>query len=336
MVMRGGRLHFVDNVKGILIILVVLGHYRPQVPQWSTLATCVHELVFLFHMPLFVFVSGLFAKSLSKGGRLRAERILSVVALGFAYQLVLIAVERPGVPFAQAALNLSWASWYLVSLGAWYAFVPALEALRPRAGVGIALALSLAAGVPGGVGDFLALDRTLVFAPCFALGYYCPLDGLAAARRSPWARAIVVAAAAFVVAWFALGLAGSNPFFEFKQVMHADAYRDGVLLGMLQRLAGFAGAGVVSAGLLFAVPDARGPLATLGERTLPVYVLHRVVRPFLKAAGAFSTPPFQDPVLAVASAAALSVAVAFACAWRPVARAFDAALRASWRPLVRG
>ncbi|MCD8107267.1 MAG: acyltransferase family protein [Oscillospiraceae bacterium] len=41
----------VDILKGILIILVVIGHSRGD---------CVHDIIFLFHMPLFFIVSGLF------------------------------------------------------------------------------------------------------------------------------------------------------------------------------------------------------------------------------------------------------------------------------------
>lgn len=40
-----------DMVKGILILLVVLGHGKEGI---------IHDIIFLFHMPLFLILSGFF------------------------------------------------------------------------------------------------------------------------------------------------------------------------------------------------------------------------------------------------------------------------------------
>lgn len=44
------RKDYVDLYRGILIILVVLGHYKGDL---------LHDVIFLFHMPLFFMLSGL-------------------------------------------------------------------------------------------------------------------------------------------------------------------------------------------------------------------------------------------------------------------------------------
>lgn len=330
-----GRVHLFDNLKGLLVLLVVLGHYLPQIPQWNVLATCVHELVFLFHMPFFVFLSGLFAPSVMRDGRLRVEKVVSLVALAFLYQASLIAIEGTEKPLVEALVTFSTAPWYLLSLACWYLLVPALERLRPLPCLGVALVVSLAAGCASGIDDVLALNRTLVFLPFFVAGYFCPHERIVEVRQRPWLMWIAVLAGAFAVAWFAAGLADANPFFSFKYVMHVDAYRDGALLGMVERLAGFAGAVLVSLGCLRLVPNRRTVLSTLGERSLQVYVLHRVVRPFVKLTGVFHLPAFHDPVLAVVCAALVSLAVAVACAWKPLGKPFDCLMRARWKGFVR-
>ena len=43
----------IDIFKGLLIILVVVGHYDTDI---------VHDVIFLFHMPLFFIISGLLLK----------------------------------------------------------------------------------------------------------------------------------------------------------------------------------------------------------------------------------------------------------------------------------
>lgn len=51
----------VDTVKGLLIILVVTAHFQRDI---------IHDMIFLFHMPLFFILSGIFLqkeKLISKG-----------------------------------------------------------------------------------------------------------------------------------------------------------------------------------------------------------------------------------------------------------------------------
>ena len=45
------RLVFIDNAKGIGIILMILGHI-PNMPEFF------HSWIYSFHMPLFFFISG--------------------------------------------------------------------------------------------------------------------------------------------------------------------------------------------------------------------------------------------------------------------------------------
>ena len=55
--MRGNmaiRLDYLDKAKGILIILVVIGHIWQSGP--------VFNIIYAFHMPAFFFISGLFSK----------------------------------------------------------------------------------------------------------------------------------------------------------------------------------------------------------------------------------------------------------------------------------
>lgn len=50
------KLKTVDIAKAITIILVVIGHYAPDyAPKWYTV---IHDAIYTFHMPLFMFLSG--------------------------------------------------------------------------------------------------------------------------------------------------------------------------------------------------------------------------------------------------------------------------------------
>ena len=53
------RYRFVDIARGIAIMLVVLGH------SFSSAACPMNKMILGFHMPLFFFLSGVFAKCVS-------------------------------------------------------------------------------------------------------------------------------------------------------------------------------------------------------------------------------------------------------------------------------
>jgi fucose 4-O-acetylase-like acetyltransferase len=54
--MNTNRLLFIDIARAICIVLVVIGHYVPDnSPNWYLI---LHNIIYSFHMPLFMFVSG--------------------------------------------------------------------------------------------------------------------------------------------------------------------------------------------------------------------------------------------------------------------------------------
>ncbi len=136
---RGGeRIALFDNIKGILIILVVLGHIAHPIHNENPVLSAVFDMVvlghiahpihnenpvlsavfdtiYLFHMPLFVFMSGLFAKGAYRGGKLNVDRILSFLVLGFGFQVALALVNGAALTPARI-LSFTSAPWYLVSI----------------------------------------------------------------------------------------------------------------------------------------------------------------------------------------------------------------------------
>lgn len=62
------RVLYINNLKGILIILVVVRHFFTSLSD-SHLTLTICNFIYAFHMPLFLFCSGLFAaRSLRSGG----------------------------------------------------------------------------------------------------------------------------------------------------------------------------------------------------------------------------------------------------------------------------
>ena len=103
------RIALFDNIKGVLIILVVAGHFMHPVHNDNLALSAAFDVIYLFHMPLFVFVSGLFAKGAYREGHLNVNRMISFLVLGLAYQAAYLAIS--GMLTPQRMLLFTSAPW---------------------------------------------------------------------------------------------------------------------------------------------------------------------------------------------------------------------------------
>lgn len=237
------------NLKLILIWLVIFAHWiEPQI-RASTPLLHTYRWIYLVHMPLFSFLSGLFLRSSGDCLRqLRRTLPLYGICQGIAVVLGGGAV-RWDTPW--------WHLWYLLSLSCW--LVLAAAGLKLGQGKWAVLLLSLTAGCLAGQEDWLgrswSLSRTVVFFPYFWLGTICKPD-------IPWHRFRLPGL-------IALGIAVlSNPWMSVTALYHAapcdpmlrlECYGYGLLLGLF---------------LLSWCPRRRFPWTRAGADTMPAYLLH--------------------------------------------------------------
>ena len=120
------RVFLWDNVKAILILLVVVGHFAEQFTPVSNIMNSIFLMTYTFHMPLFIFVSGLFAKSSIKKGKLQIHKVFSYLILFYALKLLNFLV---GLPFGKVRkfylFTESGIPWYMFAMAAlicWFTF----------------------------------------------------------------------------------------------------------------------------------------------------------------------------------------------------------------------
>lgn len=71
------RIVYIDIAKAICIILVVIGHYSPDgCPEWWM---AVHDFIYTFHMPLFMFASGFVYIATKRDGEKYGEFIMKKI-----------------------------------------------------------------------------------------------------------------------------------------------------------------------------------------------------------------------------------------------------------------
>lgn len=338
-----------DNAKGILITLVVIGHMLLPIQGTTRAVTNLFFCIYAFHMPAFVFISGLLAQHIyvrkngtagSRGQQhcsrkqtgFRWRRWLRILVIYLLFQLVLFFTEIPAYGRTTRFpdfLHTSGAPWYLLALLLWYLLIPFFDCYKGRqlpGGIPYAVPvllllaiMSLAGGYLDVLGDFLALDRVIAFAPFFFAGYFLGPERLLRFLQANAAGRRIVAALGI----FCLFLIGTQCFdhllpyqkvvygawyIRFHPEQHPEAF-PGLLRECLWicRLLWFVMAALMSLALLILVPNRRIPLLTnAGQRTLQIYLLHRPIRDLLLASG-FITAPGPENKLHVLLLLLLSV-----------------------------
>lgn len=293
------RIGWLDSLKGFMIILVVFGHVILPIESMPSQISFLYDFIYLFHMPLFVFVSGFFAKSTFKDGRLRANRILSYVALAFLFNIAVKVVD-PGELTIKSAFFFSSAPWYLMSLATWMCLTPLLKSLKPWFAVSVSFAMAIGLAVSPMSTNFISLSRTVSFLPWFTLGYYMNGDMLQRIRTKRNRTICVVALVAVTVLSVAMRDQLMSPIMVFAS---GNNEASGTLLELLGgKCLSLGLAAVLSIGFMALMPERSRFLETLGRSTLPIYVGHRLIRGALCRYGLYDMPVFDDgwlPMLVV-------------------------------------
>lgn len=327
------RIAFFDNLKGILIYLVVIGHFLLPVHDENRVLDFLYQLIYVFHMPLFVFVSGFFAKSVFKDGKLKVDKIISCLVLGLLFQIALIGINQSDKPLSETLLDLNAAPWYLFSLAFWYASTPFFARIKPSIAIAASIVIALVAGCFDELGDFLALSRTVCFLPFFLLGYYCSKDSLLKVKNSKWIVISIMAAVAFAIL-----LACFQDFFSrwsYISLAHGP-YKSSDSKGIMARIGYMVAAVILSLAVIKLTPRRKTFLVALGERTLQIYVLHRIIRRVLSDLGLYQiVDTGGDPFLGVLFIVVVSSVVTAVCAIPVLKVPFDALFRAKWTFLLR-
>jgi fucose 4-O-acetylase-like acetyltransferase len=176
---RAARDPFFDNAKLLVIVLVVLGHaWEPLIglPGERPLRAA-YLLVYVFHMPVFVLVSGWFSQSF-RGEPHQLRRLLTGVLAPFLLWNTLLTLWvqwLAGTHFALAPLTPTWVLWFLMSLFLWRITAPLWRLVRWPVPVAIAVFLLSGAFT---FGPMLSLARTLEFLPYFVIGLCLRRDHL--------------------------------------------------------------------------------------------------------------------------------------------------------------
>ena len=275
------RIPLWDNIKFILIVLVVIGHFiniRNSVTYHS-----IFIFIYSFHMPLFIFLAGLFHKNTGVW-----KKALAFLGIYIVYELSIFGIKKL-FHVKGAKLDFfheSAAPWFMLAMVYYVLMGFLLHKLMENAYLKwmilvFFIILACLSGYVESIGSFLSLAKVINFFPFYLLGIILDRKKLEEySTRKP----LKLAGLAILAVWFIICFVFRDQVYLFRPFMVAKAsYMDYYNVPYLWRISSYAIAVICGAALIFATPVKEISLFTVwGSRTVQVYFWHKLVLYVLK------------------------------------------------------
>ena len=263
---------FWDNFKGILIFLVVFGHflYQYAIKCNGTLADDIFVIIYLFHMPAFIFASGYMSKSKRSQSKKSLLKLLLYYLVFNTGMMIFLNIFKG----TQVNLLTPYNSyWYLLSLIAWRATINDLSKVKGILPISIIIAILI--GFWPEFSNVLSIRRTIAFFPFFLLGYTYEKGKLTEMLEKKNLKKTLIYLGVLITA-----VIGLFAFVNMKNIslnmLLMGTYKTPI--DALYRILIFVIAIIMTILVLLVTPNKRIPLiSNIGRNSLLIYLVHRFI-----------------------------------------------------------
>ena len=262
------RNYRMDNIRFLLILCVLIGHFLELFKGEFT--SDLYKIIYSFHMPAFLFLTGYFAHFQPK--KIILNLIYPYILFQIQYQLFDAFIIKKQQEVSLQFSTPYWLLWYLLVTIYCYLLLPFFDAVKPYSCVFMVCAsvlLSLLAGYDTSIGYYGSLARFFSFLPFFLAGHYYSRIKRKQRDYSLWLILLLIVFL-FLARYYII----ENPNITRKVLYASCSYEKAsytFLIKLFLMLIGF----VWISFLLFIVPNKKVPLlSALGQHTLPVFLLH--------------------------------------------------------------
>ena len=268
-----------DILKFFLMFFVVLGHIADCYTLEHESMRSLYLFIYSFHMPLFIFLSGLFSKNTVDN-----KRYSKMFGYLLMYVFAKILFSLYGIlntgKFSINLVETADLPWYMLAMFAFMLITTALRNIKPSYVLTISVLFALVVGYDVGIKDTFAVSRIIVFFPFFYLGYAIKPESLQKITDKKWVKIlsvlVILLAVALVFRFSEKAyilrpmFTGRNPYLLLKEYEN---------IGAFIRLFCYCVSAILGFAFIAVTPNKTpfGILAKFGSRTLAVYVLHYIV-----------------------------------------------------------
>mgnify|MGYP000888398780 FL=1 len=272
------RSYLIDNLKGLMIVFVVIGHFFDIWAGKYFNIRFIYTFIYLFHMPCFVFISGYLTKDPEKSRGNAFEKLLVpyiVMSILWKTYCTIFSIVLHGYSsklLSFSILNPAYGLWYLQALFIWRYFLK--DILRIKYALWVSISLSLLVGTVNEFGTVLSMSRVIVYLPFFLAGYYVRQNNylpemLSMPKKHAWVIVFITGCVALLLSLQSNSL--------FRYLFYYNSYR---LLGLndvvgiiTRAMTLFVGL-MMTAALFNILPDKETKLVQVGRNSMVVYIGH--------------------------------------------------------------
>lgn len=268
------RIALWDNLKFILILLVVIGHFSSFFQNESNTYRSIFLFIYAFHMPLFLFISGLFHKDEKIG-----EKCLFYISVGFFQKIVFFITNLAiGAQPKFVLLGDNGIPWFMFVL-AIYTMIAYLLRKQNRVYIfAFTLILACFVGYDTSIGDYLYLSRAIIFFPFYLLGVIINREQIQQIKEKY--KILLLAAVLIIALWLYICVAKLDVFYDMRILFTGrnPFTQEMYYIGPVVRAACYIITFLTGAAMVIIVPSRKIKwISTMGGRSIDVYFWHWVV-----------------------------------------------------------
>ena len=282
--MKDNRDYLYDNMKAFLIISVVIGHFASGGTgagfgvdaELHTLVTLLKKFIYVYHMPVFMIVSGRFAKS-----RINKDdwpKVISKVLVPYlsaqVLMLLLCCIVKDDILSKNFSfLNPLYGMWYMFNVAIYTMFTAKVKDKKWVFPVSLVIALSLGFALSILWGGF---HRLVCYYPFFLFGYLTANVKFDICKK-PWFR--VLAAIAFIALAYYVFTRGKYINYSLLSINKSYWYisratKASVLRVFVNAIGRYIMAFVFFFVILGITPSKKTIFSYIGQHSVYVYILH--------------------------------------------------------------
>lgn len=310
---------YYDNLRIFLMYVVVLCHSLEVIRKTTESIIYAHEILLSFCMPLFVFLTGFFSKSMSDAGSPKRMRILNISLLYIIVQLIKMAIAN-----YTSILLPAYGNWFLVGLIAWYLILPLVKKMKPAIPIIFSILFALYFGTVPHSNDIMQLQRVICFFPFFLIGFYVSKEQLEIIKK-PSTRVVGLLIFVCVAIFYVTFWSDVTPL----SIMHGNKTYSVMGLsskeGIIMRAIWYILSILSSFGVMCIISRKHNFLTKFGTRTLPIFILHTCLYLYLSVHTNFFSiiASIPNELIMIGVVLLYSAVVTILCGIKPLAKLFD-------------
>ncbi len=262
---------YFDTLKGFLILFVIIGNSLELANPKNINTHYFILFLYIFHMPLFTFVSGYFSKLSS---RTTVEKVKYTFKLYIIAQLSYIIFYKyilgnEGYEFE--FMHSQWTLWYLLSLTCWYILSDYVT--NKKKWIICSILVSLIIGFDNSVSSVGSLSRTLFFFPFFILGMSFNKNYIDILKKHKF-KLLIVSCIILFVLYILSNKIEIELLFEFEPYSN---FSDNLFFPLFIRCFHYLGSLIIGSFILCLIPERKTIISLLGRNSLILYLLHGAI-----------------------------------------------------------